>query len=234
VLHAQTGKLACSPPHTNARRNNNGRCQLSSPPPHGNTLHGNSFLHHRPRTSIFTRSRLLRAPSNLHITTKHHHTLTLSKGRNKMSEVCRCTPPLHPESGAQSGSASLLPVKWVGNKKRGGKGCIMRDTRANCTRSMDIGYAESQAHHPTAYPVSIPAAEGPAGVVVLTRRNRTDLPPVQQGFPMREWSIRLVLIGPNGEEVPANIFDKVTYKLHPTFANPTRGELYPFYVEDYV
>ena len=39
---------------------------------------------------------------------------------------------------------------------------------------------------------------------------------------MREWSIRMFLIGPNGEELPASIFDKVTYKLHPTFTNPTR------------
>lgn len=40
---------------------------------------------------------------------------------------------------------------------------------------------------------------------------------------MREWSIRIFLVGPGGEELPANIFDKVTYKLHPTFINPTRG-----------
>lgn len=39
---------------------------------------------------------------------------------------------------------------------------------------------------------------------------------------MREWSIRLVLLDDKGNEVPANIFDKVTFKLHPTFANPTR------------
>ncbi|KAF8465253.1 yeats family-domain-containing protein [Kalaharituber pfeilii] len=39
---------------------------------------------------------------------------------------------------------------------------------------------------------------------------------------MREWSIRIFVIGPNGEELPANIFDKVTYRLHPTFQNPTR------------
>ncbi|KAF8534101.1 yeats family-domain-containing protein [Trichophaea hybrida] len=50
----------------------------------------------------------------------------------------------------------------------------------------------------------------------------TDVPPASEGYPMREWSIRVFLLGPNGEELPANIFDKVTYKLHPTFANPTR------------
>jgi len=46
--------------------------------------------------------------------------------------------------------------------------------------------------------------------------------PAQEGFPMREWSIRIFVVGPNGEELPATIFDKVTYKLHPTFANPNR------------
>lgn len=40
---------------------------------------------------------------------------------------------------------------------------------------------------------------------------------------MREWSIRIFVMGPNGEELPATIFDKVTYKLHPTFTNPTRS-----------
>ncbi|KAI5836833.1 yeats family-domain-containing protein [Morchella snyderi] len=42
------------------------------------------------------------------------------------------------------------------------------------------------------------------------------------GFPMREWSIRIFVLGPGGEEIPASLFDKVTYKLHPTFTNPTR------------
>ena len=40
---------------------------------------------------------------------------------------------------------------------------------------------------------------------------------------MREWSIRIFVVGPNGEELPASIFDKVTYRLHPTFQNPTRS-----------
>lgn len=46
--------------------------------------------------------------------------------------------------------------------------------------------------------------------------------PAQEGYPMREWSIRMYLVGANGEDLPASIFDKVTYKLHPTFTNPTR------------
>lgn len=50
-----------------------------------------------------------------------------------------------------------------------------------------------------------------------------DIPPVQEGFPMREWSIQVSLVNDKGVEIPATIFDKVTYALHPTFANPVRS-----------
>ena len=36
---------------------------------------------------------------------------------------------------------------------------------------------------------------------------------------MRQWSIALYILGPDGEELPANCFDKVTYKLHESFGN---------------
>ncbi|KAH0547508.1 hypothetical protein FGG08_000233 [Glutinoglossum americanum] len=42
-----------------------------------------------------------------------------------------------------------------------------------------------------------------------------------EGFPMRSWSIRIYLLNEQGEEIPATLFEKVTYKLHPTFSNPT-------------
>ncbi|KAF3910787.1 hypothetical protein ABW20_dc0101941 [Dactylellina cionopaga] len=46
--------------------------------------------------------------------------------------------------------------------------------------------------------------------------------PVAEGFPMREWSITIFVLNEKGEEMTANVFDKVTYKLHPTFSNPNR------------
>lgn len=49
-----------------------------------------------------------------------------------------------------------------------------------------------------------------------------DVPPPVENFPMRKWSIELVLLDEQGNEIPATIFDKVVYRLHPTFANPTR------------
>lgn len=59
-----------------------------------------------------------------------------------------------------------------------------------------------------------------------------DVPPVEN-FPMRQWSITIVMLNDKGEEVPATILDKVTYLLHPTFANPTRAlKQPPFRVEE--
>ncbi|KAL3472969.1 RanBP1 domain-containing protein [Aspergillus californicus] len=38
-----------------------------------------------------------------------------------------------------------------------------------------------------------------------------------EGFPLRSWSIEVHLVNDHGEQVPANVFDKVTYNLHPSF-----------------
>lgn len=48
-----------------------------------------------------------------------------------------------------------------------------------------------------------------------------DLPPVDN-FPIREWSIEIVLLDKDGNEIPATLFDKIVYHLHPTFTNPNR------------
>lgn len=58
--------------------------------------------------------------------------------------------------------------------------------------------------------------------VTTTQHVLKDIPAVQEGFPMREWSISVSLVNDKGVEVPATIFDKVTYALHPTFTNPMR------------
>ncbi|EDO17170.1 hypothetical protein Kpol_1072p40 [Vanderwaltozyma polyspora DSM 70294] len=59
-----------------------------------------------------------------------------------------------------------------------------------------------------------------------------DLPPVEN-FPMRQWSIEIVLLDEEGKEVPATIFDKVIYHLHPTFSNPNRTFTdIPFRIEE--
>ncbi|AMD22719.1 HHL051Wp [Eremothecium sinecaudum] len=60
-----------------------------------------------------------------------------------------------------------------------------------------------------------------------------DIPPPVDNFPMRQWNIQLFLLDDKGNEVPATIFDKVVYHLHPTFANPTRTFVDPpFKIEE--
>lgn len=50
---------------------------------------------------------------------------------------------------------------------------------------------------------------------------------------MRQWSIQIMMLDQAGNEIPANIVDRVTYTLHPTFANPTRTlKTQPFKVEE--
>lgn len=39
---------------------------------------------------------------------------------------------------------------------------------------------------------------------------------------MRQWNIEIYLLDEEGKEIPATIFDKVVYHLHPTFVNPNR------------
>lgn len=40
-----------------------------------------------------------------------------------------------------------------------------------------------------------------------------------EGFPLRSWSIEIYLLNENGEQVSANLFDKVIYRLHPSFGD---------------
>lgn len=49
-----------------------------------------------------------------------------------------------------------------------------------------------------------------------------DEPRIDGIFPMREWRISVNLVGADGKLYPATCFDKVTYQLHETFANPRR------------
>ncbi|KAI9793852.1 MAG: hypothetical protein M1816_007104 [Peltula sp. TS41687] len=43
-----------------------------------------------------------------------------------------------------------------------------------------------------------------------------------ENFPMRAWSVRMYLLDEDGKEIPATIFEKATYKLHPSFAKPNQ------------
>lgn len=57
--------------------------------------------------------------------------------------------------------------------------------------------------------------------------------PAVENYPMRQWSIQISMLNEQGAEIAANILDKVTYTLHPTFANPVRTlKTSPFKVEE--
>jgi transcription initiation factor IIF auxiliary subunit len=41
-----------------------------------------------------------------------------------------------------------------------------------------------------------------------------------EGFPMRSWSVEIWMLDDAGNLIPASVFEKVTYELHPTFPKP--------------
>ncbi|KGO74304.1 Uncharacterized protein PITC_019740 [Penicillium italicum] len=51
-----------------------------------------------------------------------------------------------------------------------------------------------------------------------------DKPSEVEGFPQRSWHIEVWLVNEKGALVPANIFDKVTYHLHPSFGERATQE----------
>ncbi|KAB5558466.1 yeats family-domain-containing protein [Coniochaeta sp. 2T2.1] len=59
-------------------------------------------------------------------------------------------------------------------------------------------------------------------VKVVTEQHNIDKPAQMEGYPMKEWTIEIYLLDQEGKEHPANCFTKVTYNLHPSFANPVQ------------
>lgn len=50
---------------------------------------------------------------------------------------------------------------------------------------------------------------------------------------MRSWSIEIWLLDENGVEVPATVFDKAVYNLHPSFERPKQTfKKPPFRIEE--
>jgi transcription initiation factor IIF auxiliary subunit len=54
-------------------------------------------------------------------------------------------------------------------------------------------------------------------VKIITEQRVIDKPSGIEGFPQRSWNIEIVLLNEHGEEVPANVYEKAVYKLHPSF-----------------
>jgi transcription initiation factor TFIID/TFIIF subunit len=63
----------------------------------------------------------------------------------------------------------------------------------------------------------------------LTRPTASsDKPSEMEGFPMREWSIRIIMLNEHGEEIPASVYSKVTYHLHESFGNRAIQSMLPW------
>lgn len=56
-------------------------------------------------------------------------------------------------------------------------------------------------------------------VRLVTQQHIIDKPSEVEGFPQREWSIEVYVANEKGDLVPAHLFDKVTYHLHPSFGS---------------
>jgi hypothetical protein len=124
--------------------------------------------------------------------------------------------PNHPEEATNMIEVSAIsyPSKLV-------------TTRRTTLFTMGVGKAHREAHHGANRNVSHRISRRVncyfAKRILLTGSFPVDSskPSPMEGFPMRSWSIRICLLNEQGEEIPATIFEKVTYKLHPTFTNPT-------------
>jgi transcription initiation factor IIF auxiliary subunit len=49
-----------------------------------------------------------------------------------------------------------------------------------------------------------------------------DKAPVDDQFPIRNWSIEVYLVGDKGQDLPATVFDSVRYELHQSFGKRAR------------
>lgn len=56
----------------------------------------------------------------------------------------------------------------------------------------------------------------------LTKPN-SNKPAVNEGFPMKEWTVEVYILDQDGKEKPARCFTKAVYHLHPSFANPVQS-----------
>ncbi|KAK2737567.1 hypothetical protein FQN57_007502 [Myotisia sp. PD_48] len=54
---------------------------------------------------------------------------------------------------------------------------------------------------------------------ILTEQNVVEASSDVDGFPLRRWSVEVYLLNEHGEQIPASIFSKATYKLHPSFGD---------------
>ncbi|KAK4456322.1 RanBP1 domain-containing protein [Podospora aff. communis PSN243] len=57
-------------------------------------------------------------------------------------------------------------------------------------------------------------------IKIVTEQHNINKPAVNEGFPMKEWTVEIYIIDQDGKEKPAKCFTKAVYHLHPSFENP--------------
>lgn len=78
--------------------------------------------------------------------------------------------------------------------------------------------AQTERYSCTSIPHHPPVTDGLCALANMTTRY-SDKPSEVEGYPQRSWSIEVYLVNDKGEQVPATLFDKVTYHLHPSFGD---------------
>ncbi|EME47635.1 hypothetical protein DOTSEDRAFT_69554 [Dothistroma septosporum NZE10] len=71
-------------------------------------------------------------------------------------------------------------------------------------------------------------------VKLVTTQHATDDPQEVEGFPMRAWDVSIYLVGQDGEDLPANCFEKATYVLHESFGKRAKQTIRapPFLIKE--
>ncbi|KAH6636341.1 yeats family-domain-containing protein [Chaetomium tenue] len=64
-------------------------------------------------------------------------------------------------------------------------------------------------------------------IKVVTEQHNINKPAVNEGFPMKEWTVEVYILDQDGKEKPARCFTKAVYHLHPSFANPVQTFMEP-------
>ncbi|KAK3333342.1 yeats family-domain-containing protein [Cercophora scortea] len=59
-------------------------------------------------------------------------------------------------------------------------------------------------------------------IKVVTEQHNINKPAVNEGFPMKEWTVEIYVLDQDGKEKPAKCFTKVVFHLHPSFDNPVQ------------
>jgi len=58
--------------------------------------------------------------------------------------------------------------------------------------------------------------------IVTQQKINASKSPIEEGFPVRDWSIEVYLLDDKKNEIPATIFERVTYQLHASFGKKAK------------